>query len=120
MEKKNILIIDTDNYIKSILSYIFKQKGVYTVFSSSLTALKSTSKTLNFCDFEMAVINYSTIINNSKEIELLKICEDKTPTVMMLGKKSLSIMVETNFSPYSIIFKPIDLEEIIFIYDEIK
>ena len=111
--KKNILIIDEDPSILSLFTFMLKQVGHNTLTASSQREALEISKSdkhieLTFIDGKIAELN-----NHKTYIELKKI-RPNTPCIFMLSysdkKRTEKIL---KLRPYSTIFKPFDVEEVL-------
>ena len=114
---KQILIIERDRYIKSILSYVFKQKNVSTCCISSFNEIENKEKKLNIKQIIFSIIDYSSILLNNEKHQLIEL-EKKIPTIIIFDKMSIKEFKPNLQNTYGVVFKPINIEDILTIFNQ--
>jgi DNA-binding NtrC family response regulator len=110
---KNILIIDDDPSITSILTFVFSQIGYKTVSAKSETdsIIHLESETL----FEFIFLDIDS--NEPSELTLAEKIISKSPnlnTIVMTGYNSADFAKKIyKLNPVGIIYKPFDMDEVL-------
>ena len=116
-ENKQILIIEKDSYIKSILSYVFKQKNIATYCASSFNEVETKKNKLRLEEIMFSIIDYHSILLNNETHQLNKL-EKKIPTIIILDKMSIKKFKPRLKNTYGVVFKPINIEDILTIFNQ--